>query len=49
MVATIIEYNKDINSTKGAPIRRLLLHEEIAQRLRWLIFSGELIPGARVQ
>ncbi len=48
-MAAIIEYNKDINSTKDKPIRRLLLHEEIAQRLRWLIFSGELIPEARVQ
>jgi DNA-binding GntR family transcriptional regulator len=35
----------DITAT---PIRKPLLHEEIVERLRGLIFAGELVPGQRV-
>jgi len=32
----------------AVPIRKPLLHEEIVERLRGLIFAGELVPGQRV-
>ena len=40
------EYNGPVNE---GPIRQALMHEEIADRLRGLIFAGELKPEARVQ
>ena len=40
------EYNGSVNE---GPIRRPLMHEERAERLRGLIFAGELKPEARVQ
>ena len=39
-------YNGPVNE---GPPRRPLMHEEIADRLRELIFAGELEPEARVQ
>ena len=44
-----VESNEYNGSVDEGPIRRPLMHEEIADRLRGLIFAGELKPEARVQ
>ena len=44
-----VERNPYNGSVDEGPIRRPSMHEEIADRLRGLIFAGELEPEARVQ